>query len=144
MKQLLIVLSTAAFAALLALNACTQESKQKESNAKTTAPKDIAEKGKELADLYCVNCHTATGNPDYRLAPPFIAVKDHYLEERMGEAEFVKSITEFLLSPTIENSKMPNAVKKFGLKLKLGYSKEEYEAIATYLYRTKMEKTSVV
>lgn len=145
MKRSPVLIVAVPLAILFGLSACTQESKPEAKEANTENPAEVVHseiylEGQSLVNLSCMTCHTAQGTPDSRIAPPLFAVKEHYLEGGVEEAEFVQAMSEFMLSPKIQNSKMPNAVKKFGLKPMLGFSKEQYEAIATYLYQADLEK----
>lgn len=77
---------------------------------------------------------------DNRIAPPLIAVKNHYLDQGISKDEFVERMSNFLSSPNIKSSKMPGAIEKFGLMPNLGMSEEQYQAVAAYIYEAEMEK----
>lgn len=90
--------------------------------------------GKSLADKYCVACHASAGPSSMRVAPPLVAVRDHYLDAFSDEASFVHAMVDFIRYPEESKSLMPGAVKRFGLMPSLIYSEDKLEAIATYLY----------
>lgn len=123
----------------LSLSNCKQKPKEQSNASKILSGKSYRE-GLSMAKQNCIACHSPIGNMDNRIAPPLIAVKEHYLEETDGEAAFVEAMSTFLLSPNIETSKMPKAIEKFGLMPITGYSKEQLEAVATYIYKTDMQK----
>ncbi|MCB0762110.1 MAG: DUF3365 domain-containing protein [Flavobacteriales bacterium] len=96
-------------------------------------PAQLAEAGR-LIQMYCVSCHAPHGNSEDRIAPPMLAIKNHYYENGMSREDFVKSFTEFVLNPTEETSKMPGALEKFGLMPKLGMEQTQLETIAGALF----------
>lgn len=96
--------------------------------------------GFAIVQQNCISCHSPKKGMKNRIAPPLFALKNHYLERGMQENEFVNTMVSFLEKPNIKNSKMPRAVEKFGLMPNLGMSKEQYKAVATYIFRAKLEK----
>lgn len=90
--------------------------------------------GKELLELYCYTCHSAQSNHDNRIAPPIFAVKKHYLKEGMSKSEFVKSIQSWINDPTEANSKMPGAMRRFGIMPKQQFPENAIQKISEYLY----------
>ena len=78
----------------------------------------------------CISCHA----PDSKIAPNLLAIKTSYGKVSSNETEFANKMTDFLLNPTIDNSKMPKAIEKFGMMPNLGMDKEQYNAVATYLF----------
>ena len=84
----------------------------------------------------CISCHA----PDSKIAPNLLAIKTSFEEASSNETEFVDQMTSFLLNPTVENSKMPKATEKFGIMPNLGMDKEQYNAVATYLFNTNISK----
>ena len=89
------------------------------------AAKSLNESGQELMMTNCVTCHSPSADIDNRLAPPMIAIKRHYIDEDVSLEQFTADLTAFLLDPTEEKSKMPGAVKKFGLMAKLGFTETQ-------------------
>ena len=124
---------------LFTLSNCTQETNQ----SKTTKDLLNSEQYKEglaIVDQNCITCHPPSGGIDNRIAPPLFAIKAHYEVAEPNKADFINAMTEFLVSPKIENSKMPKAIEKFGLMPNLGFSKEQYEAVAIYIYHADLNK----
>lgn len=88
----------------------------------------------ELIATRCLICH---GNPtagNRRLAPPFRMVKMHY--DDLDEAAFVKAVSAWVKQPDKAKSRMPGAIRNFGLMPPQPHPEAEISAIATYLYRT--------
>jgi len=100
----------------------------------------IYAEGLKIVSDNCISCHSPHATGKNRIAPPLIAVKQHYLDATESEEEFVSTMSSFLASPDIKKSKMSNAVRRFGIMPNLGYSTDSYKAVATYLYRAEIEK----
>ena len=100
-----------------------------------TAPEaPAAAKPAELIATRCLICH---GNPaagTRRLAPPFRMVKMHY--DDLDEAAFIQAVSAWVKQPDKKNSRMPGAVRNFGLMPPQVVTDEEITAIARYLYTT--------
>ncbi len=69
-----------------------------------------------------------------------IAIKKHYVEENTSFEAFQADFSTFLKNPSEENSKMPGAVRRFGVMPKLNLTDEEIEKIALYIYNNELEK----
>lgn len=96
--------------------------------------------GLEIFSTNCINCHSPRRNgKNQRVAPPIKAIKRHYLGAETTEDQFVSEMTDFLLNPSEDKSKMPGALKKFGIMPNLGMSEEQYRAVANYLFRSDVE-----
>ena len=106
-------------------------------DAKTLA---LNNEGEKLFKAYCYSCHNASTPHEARIAPPMFAVKNHYKKGNISKEDFITNFTSFVLQPNEENSKMPGAIKKFGLMPKQGFKKEDIEAIASYIYDSELEK----
>lgn len=96
--------------------------------------------GKKLMEMQCYICHNPKTAEQNRIAPPMIAIKNHYLKKGISKEDFIKDIQKFVKNPTVENSKMSNAVKKFGLMPKQYYSDKTIREIADYLFDNDVEK----
>lgn len=95
-----------------------------------------------LADLNanCYSCHRPQGGPDDRLAPPMIAVKEHYLRHYEDKAAFVAAMVAFVQAPSREKAHMPGAVEKFGLMPAMPLGEEKLAALAGYIYDAELER----
>lgn len=100
----------------------------------------ILHKGFEILESNCISCHSAKGTFEDRVAPPLSAIKNSYLKGNVTKEEFIASFVSFVENPVTENSKMPEAVEKFNLMPKMGYSKEQLTAVAEYIYNHEVEK----
>lgn len=96
--------------------------------------------GFQLLETNCFSCHSPNASMENRAAPPMEAVKRHYFEEGMTEAEFSKDFVAFLQNPNKENSKMPGAIRRFGVMPKMNFTKTQLQRIATYVYHSKLEQ----
>src|SRR5690554_6487623 len=96
--------------------------------------------GKLLMQNNCYVCHNPKTAEDRMIAPPMVAVKMHYLSEETSKEEFSNNMVAFLEKPSEANSKMPGAVKKFGLMPYQFYPKETIRQIADYMYDNDIEE----
>lgn len=96
--------------------------------------------GKALMELNCNACHSPTAEENARIAPPMIAIKKHYLKEGMTKEDFIADIQKWIKDPSESISKMPGAIKKFGVMAKVDYPKETIDQIADYLFSNEIEQ----
>lgn len=96
--------------------------------------------GKKLMETYCYACHNPETSHDNRLAPPMIAVKKHYKNENTTKKEFINDFKKWIKNPSEETSKMPGAIRKFGMMPYAPYSEEDVEQIADYIYDNAIEQ----
>lgn len=130
---------------LLFLAACQLSTPQvaADETAQSNSSDEVAalnEKGLQLMESYCFSCHSPEGDHDSRIAPPMIAIKQHYVQEGTTLEEFVEALSAFVLMPSEDKSKMPGAVKRFGLMPTMNFSKEDLAAIAEYIYTADLEE----
>ena len=90
--------------------------------------------GKKIVETQCYVCHDATTSEENRIAPPMIAVKRRYLMGGKTKNEFINDILAWSKKPSLEKSKMPGAVERFGVMPYLPYPDEDIRKIAEYLY----------
>lgn len=108
-------------------------------------PKELSEAHKEGLSLMiqnCYSCHNPETEEGKRIAPPMIAVKKHYLDGKPSKEEFIANIVAFMDNPTSEASKMPGAIKRFGVMPNLSLPKKNVALIADYLYENDIETPS--
>lgn len=136
------LLATVIFGAISLLSNCTDTT----SNKTTESKKDISQKdmalGFSLMNTNCFSCHSPDASMENRIAPPMAAIKKHYISNKTTEAQFVKELTAFIKNPSKENTKMPDAVKKFGVMPKMDFDEAQLKAIATYIYHTDLQEPS--
>ena len=102
--------------------------------------KESLSEGFQLVESNCFSCHSPNASIENRIAPPMEAIKKHYITEDVSQEQFVNDLLSFLHDPTIEKSKMPNAVKRFNLMPKMDFSDTQIQNIAAYIYQTELEK----
>lgn len=100
-----------------------------------------AESGETLYKQYCDACHGLNGGikPGKRLAPPMEGVKRFYLRDYPAEAAFVQAVSDWVKSPSLEKSKMPGAVRRFGLMPAFPLSEEQLQKIGAYIFTQELE-----
>ena len=101
---------------------------------------DLAIRGEKLLATYCYQCHDPKMTIDNILAPPMIAVKNHYIMEETSKEAFVADLLEWMSGPSAEKSKMPDAVEKYGLMNHQVYPDSVIVGIAEYLYDNEVEQ----
>ncbi len=90
--------------------------------------------GKQLMETNCYVCHNPTTEHDDRIAPPMIAVKKHYISEGTTKEEFIADIQNWIKKPSEDKSKMPGAIRNFGLMPYAPYPEATVEQIADYMF----------
>ncbi|HKK76404.1 MAG TPA: DUF3365 domain-containing protein [Saprospiraceae bacterium] len=96
--------------------------------------------GFQLIERNCFTCHSPDAGMQQRVAPPMVAVKRHYVDATVSEADFTEAMQQFVLHPDTSYSKMPGAIDRFGLMPKMDFSETQLEAIAYYIYHTELEE----
>ena len=96
--------------------------------------------GKKLMETNCYVCHNPTENHENRIAPPMIAIKKHYISSKTPKEEFKTALQDWIENPSKENSKMPGAVKKFGVMPKTPYPKKTIDLIADYIFENDIDR----
>lgn len=94
-------------------------------------------KGYELMQQKCFICHMEKPDPVKRnsmIAPPMLRVQEHYKPVHPDRNDFVKAITAFVKEPSVSNTLMPGAIRKFDLMAKLPYEDADLKLIAGALY----------
>jgi cytochrome c553 len=136
MKDLLII--ALAFLTM----ACNSFDSKEPSKTLPTDPEILAQiqAGKSLVETNCYACHSPTASLNGRLAPPMAAVKSHYLDETSTLPAFAAEVVRFLGKPSEEYTRMPGAVKRFGLMPQVQYPEEDLRAIAAYVFYADLEQ----
>ena len=116
--------------------------KQQSTPSTTIEPLDTLAlaQGFQLAQASCFTCHSPDASFDNRVAPPMQAIKVHYNAEDLSFAQFHKDLSNFFKNPSADISKMPEAVKRFGVMPKLNFSDDQIKSVAYYIYYTELEK----
>jgi len=90
--------------------------------------------GKKLMETNCYVCHNPTTSHDDRIAPPMIAVKEHYISEETTKEQFIADIQNWIKKPSEDKSKMPGAIRNFGLMPYAPYPDSTIKQIADYMF----------
>lgn len=98
--------------------------------------------GWDIVSTQCFSCHHPDPSSSSGIAPAMADIKTAYLREGQSLEIFTKELEKFLQNPSAEISKMPEAVKKYGLMPKLSFSNEQISEIARYMYHTPVEDKS--
>lgn len=101
---------------------------------------DLAMQGEKLLESYCYQCHDPKMAEENILAPPMIAVKGEYITEGTTREDFVADLVLWMSNPRVENSKMPDAIAKWGLMNHQVYPDSVIIGIAKYMYDYEVEK----
>lgn len=117
-------------------------------NSNTTSNNDLVvmnkqaveHPGKKLMETNCYVCHNPTTKHSERIAPPMIAVKKHYKTNNTTKEEFIADIQSWIEKPSEEKSKMPGAIRNFGLMPFAPYSENTIEQIADYMYDNNIDQ----
>jgi mono/diheme cytochrome c family protein len=120
-----------AFAAFTVVS-CGNEAKESIEDAPKITLQE-KEEAIKLLEKNCYSCH-APDNSGPRLAPPMLMVKNHYLDAKTTEKEFVENVVAYALNPSEDKSRMPGALNKFGLMPKTKFDEQEVRKIAKYLF----------
>ena len=130
--------------ALTLFFSCKQEKKSPEMVDVPTQTevqaKDLAMRGEKMLSSYCYQCHDPRAEEANILAPPMIAVKNHYINENISREEFVADLVLWMGKPRLENSKMPDAIEKWGLMNHQIYPDSVIIGIAKYIYDNDIEQ----
>lgn len=128
MRRILTVLSLL----ILGLVACRQAAT--DTITVDTLSAERREASEKLLKQNCQNCHAPFVGADTRLAPPFFAIRKHYLKEYPEKGDFIKAIMAFVDKPSEEKVLMKGAREKFGLMPPINLDVKELNDLAIYLY----------
>lgn len=102
--------------------------------------KDLAMRGEKMLSTYCYQCHDPKADEANILAPPMIAIKNHYINEDISKEDFVADLVLWMAKPRVENSKMPDAIEKWGLMNHQIYPDSVIIGIGNYMYDNEIEQ----
>ena len=101
---------------------------------------DSVADGGKLFLQHCGSCHGQSESAGNRIAPPIVAVKDHYLRQHTDKQSFVSALVNWVTHPSNDRALMPGAIRRFGLMPALPYSEQDLAAIAEFIYDEKIDK----
>jgi len=96
--------------------------------------------GKKLMENNCYICHNPKASEEEMIAPPMNAIKMHYISENTSKEDFVNDMVEWSKNPSEEKSKMPGAIKKFGLMPYQFYPESSIRQIADYIFENEIDE----
>lgn len=96
--------------------------------------------GKQLMENNCYTCHNPKTAEADMVAPPMIALKMHYISEGTSKENFIDDFIAWSKNPSEDLSKMPGAVKKFGLMPYQFFPEETIRKIADYIFDNEIEE----
>ncbi|MCG2431533.1 Tll0287-like domain-containing protein [Aequorivita xiaoshiensis] len=131
------------FIAILLLSACKNNRDEYLGTAQMHAVEGMPTQehpGKKLMENNCNICHNPKTAEESIIAPPMVAVKMHYISEETTKAEFVDAMVAWTKEPSVAKSKMPGAIKKFGLMPYQFYPEKTIRQIADYMFDNEIEK----
>lgn len=132
MKKLTVAWSLWIMMGMIVLTQCNSSTSTSGSNAGETA----YDRGEKLVKQQCYSCHNPNIPEESRIGPSLVAIQSYYRQGNPSEEAFIRDLTAFVQHPQSERSKMPHAVKQFGLMPSMGLSDEQLHAIGKYLYHS--------
>ena len=122
--------------------ACSNTKQEKQNEEMQNVDLVISEmvNAKQNVETVCLACHHPSASPDDRIAPPLEIAKRNYLASTNSEEAFVEKMVQFILNPNAEQSLMHSDVEQYGLMDPVGFSKQDVQEIAEYIYNTDLEK----
>ncbi|MBT8298701.1 MAG: DUF3365 domain-containing protein [Maribacter sp.] len=123
---------------LLVISGCRNTKKSEFSTVdKTDTPEGLVAEshpGKKILETECYICHNPKVSHESMIAPPMIAIKEHYITEEITKDQFQNDLVSWINDPTEAKSKMPGALKKFGIMPLQPYPEDKIKLIAEYIY----------
>lgn len=117
-------------------------SKNQQSTGDDQKPSDLyLANGFKLMEQNCFSCHSANASSENNISPTIASIKIHYLADSPSEEQFVQNFIDFLENPSESTSKMPDAIKQYGLMPKMSFSEEQMKNMAKYVYNTPLEES---
>ena len=136
------VLTWVIFAGLTWLLACKEETKTLPGKENSVTENMNLKAGWDIVSSQCFTCHNPDATAITGIAPTMADVKIAYLHEEQTLESFARELEGFLQNPTADKSRMPEAVKKYGVMPKLSLTPEQVMAVAAYIYHTPLEEKS--
>jgi len=88
----------------------------------------------------CATCHSMNGADDGIAGPTWAAIRKAYVKKGLSRTTFAKDLSKFMAQPNEQTSKMPDAVKRYGMMITMYMTDEQLDAIAEYVYHTELDK----
>lgn len=135
MKKQLAILG---IVALISTTACNnQPEKEKTATSSDTLSQPMY-KTLAMVQGSCFSCHSPERESVMRIAPGLADVRQAYMTDSITEEEFVNNIINFVDRPGNDNSRMPEAVRQYGMMPMISYKEEDLRKMAAYIYHNDM------
>ncbi|PTM03313.1 MAG: hypothetical protein DA405_10790 [Bacteroidetes bacterium] len=135
MKNAKLSLVLVLLVSILGLSNCSNLSV--DTKEQTVAQTNLA---KQFLRQNCLACHCETARESERLAPPFFAIRKHYLKDYPQKENFEAAMLTFLQEPNEANAIMKGALAKFGLMPKITFPEKDLKLAIEYLYENDQAK----
>ena len=125
-------------AILLLITGCKDAKNSEYTKADKTDTLDViaseSHPGRKIMETECYICHNPKASEEGMIAPPIIAIKKHYINEETTKEQFQYDLVSWINNPSEEKSKMPGALKKFGIMPLQPFPEDKIKWIAEYIY----------
>jgi nitrate reductase cytochrome c-type subunit len=140
MREIVLIL----LSSILLTIGCKDVKALKEDTNKASSKEEVLEAeamhpGKGLMERECYICHNPKASETHMIAPPMAMIKMHYIDSGTTKEQFTNAMVHWLNDPQQE-SKIPNAVERFGSMPYIPYPEKVIEQIADYMYDYEMER----
>jgi cytochrome c553 len=88
----------------------------------------------KMLKIQCYSCHNPEFPGGQRIAPSISDIQRSYKDFYLTRQEFVDGMVAFVNKPSIEGSKMTDAIDQYNLMPVLGFSEEDVANIAGFLF----------
>ncbi|SDM29138.1 Tll0287-like domain-containing protein [Kriegella aquimaris] len=95
--------------------------------------------GKKFLENECYICHNPKTSQASMVAPPMMAIKQHYIDSSTTKEAFTEDLIRWVNDPETK-TRMPGAHKRFGAMPYLPYPDETLRQVADYIYDNDLEK----
>lgn len=95
--------------------------------------------GKKFLENECYICHNPKSSQASMIAPPMMAIKQHYIDSSTTREAFTEDLIRWVNDPETK-TRMPGAHKRFGAMPYLPYPDEALKQVADYIFDNDLEK----
>ena len=127
------------FFILLLSTACSNPKNKQVDIKITSSNAEALTHGFTLLENNCFSCHNVDPKAKNKIAPDMKSVKEAYLKDNESLEDFTRTLTSHVQNPSEDNSKMPEAIKQFGLMPKMLFTDAQLKDVAAYLFETNIE-----
>lgn len=124
------------------LLACKEEKKDLTGKVESMSDNINLKAGWDIVSSQCFTCHSPDASATTGIAPTMADVKTVYAGEAQTLVDFTREMQSFLENPSAATSKMPDAVKKYGIMPKISLTPDQIAGVASYIYHTRLEEKS--